>query len=226
MTNLYVISQPKFDLAAEDRKREEARERARKCWAVIDQIRPAKACAVIIAELEEDTSDPMSDYYGSKTTRRVAIGWRTGKREDFRQLRRAAAGYAPTAHLGPGCGDFRVVALWRGESHETNGRYLRDGEYMPVYELHGKHFATRAGAESAIAGASDAHHRYENGRVEYVIEGSEKCLEHRDNWSMGHGNWVGRDKHSGWQVRSFDLDYKSYRSDSLILWLPGLKGAL
>ncbi len=157
-TNLYMIGQSRYDASAEYLKMEERRERAAKNWAALDAIRPANATAVIIAELEEDTSDPMSDYYGSKTVRRVAIGWRTGKRESFKQLRRAASKYAPTAHLGP-----------------------------------------------------DADER-EIGRV-----------EHRDNYSMGHGNWVGIRQHSGWQVRSFDLSYAGYRSDPLVLWLPGLQ---
>jgi hypothetical protein len=37
---------------------------------------PAGAKAVIVAELEEDQSEPQTDYFGSKTVRRVAIGFR------------------------------------------------------------------------------------------------------------------------------------------------------
>ena len=151
-----------YSLEAERTKREAARARAAKCWTALDALKPSNAQALIIAELKEDTSEPQSDCYGSKTVRRVAIGWRTGKREDFRQLRRAAAGYAPTAHLGP------------------------DAKYLDYW-------------------------------------GNERKIEHRDNYSMGGGNWLGIDQHSGWHVRSYDLKYDGYRTEPLVLWLPGLK---
>jgi hypothetical protein len=41
----------------------------------------------------------MSDYFANKTTRCLAIGYRSGKREDFAQLRHVAASFPETAHL-------------------------------------------------------------------------------------------------------------------------------
>lgn len=61
---------------------------------------PTGATALIIAELHEDDCDSMRDHYGKKILKRVAIGWRFSKREDFRALRTAAETYPPTAHLG------------------------------------------------------------------------------------------------------------------------------
>lgn len=58
---------------------------------------PANAQALIVAQLMEDTSEPQTDYFANKTTRSVAIGFRTGKREDFRQLHAAAAQFPETA---------------------------------------------------------------------------------------------------------------------------------
>jgi hypothetical protein len=66
--------------------------------AVTDELRslaPEWATCAIVAELKEDTSDPQSDYFSNRTVRTVAIGWRTGKREDFKQLRKAAAAFLP-----------------------------------------------------------------------------------------------------------------------------------
>ncbi|HLZ39427.1 MAG TPA: hypothetical protein VKQ11_00600 [Candidatus Sulfotelmatobacter sp.] len=227
-TNIYEIPRKvqvglasRYDHQAEQRKRELALERAHKCWTALDTLRPAKAQALIIAELEEDQSDSQSDYFGSRTTRRVAIGWRTGKREDFRQLRRAAARYAPTAHLGPNCGDFRIKAVWRGPDSRQNGYYRTEGSYVPTWKLHGEWYDSRADAEKAISSNSECM-LLDDGRVEYVIEGSEAGVEHRDNYSMGHGNWVGLHRHSGWQIRSLDLNYSGYRDSAYILWLPGL----
>lgn len=83
----------------------EIRERREREEALMGQVRdraPAGAEAVIVAELQKDTSDTMTDYFANESLRRVAIGYRFGKREDFAQLRRAAAAFEPTSHLGPG----------------------------------------------------------------------------------------------------------------------------
>ena len=78
------------------------REQALREDALMAQVRqraPVGAGAVVVAELQEDTSDVMSDYHANKTLRRVAIGYRFGQREDFRQLRAVAATFPETAHL-------------------------------------------------------------------------------------------------------------------------------
>lgn len=60
---------------------------------------PAWAKAVIIAELEEDQSDIMTDYFGSRTVRTVALAWSKHERDLFPELRKAAATFDPTAFL-------------------------------------------------------------------------------------------------------------------------------
>ncbi len=117
--------------------------------------KPAGAKAVIVAELREDDSDPMTDYCNNVTARRVAIGWRFSSREDFRALRAAAASFPETAHLG----SVEALGAWAQE-HGVDG----------------------AGLE----------------------------LEHRDNYSMGAGNYLsdhGWDgSGSGWVVKSYPVD--------------------
>lgn len=126
--------------------------------ALLEQVlakAPAGAQALIVAQLMEDQSDTQTDYFSNKTVRSVAIGFRTGKREDFRQLHAAAARFPETAHLA----DEIAFSLWLGED---GPEYLRrDG------------------------------------------------TEHRDNYSMGKGNylsdhgWDGAG--SGWVVKSYTL---------------------
>lgn len=118
-------------------------ERSDRETALREQVRekaPSGAHAVIMAELNEDTSDIMTDYFANKTVRAVAIGFRFSKREDFKALRRAAGEFPETKHLGP-----------------------------------------------------DA----------------DKDIEHRDNYSMGKGNYLsdhGWDgSGSGWVVKSYDI---------------------
>lgn len=60
---------------------------------------PRGAKALIYAEYHVDTSDPVTDYFSSRTTRTVAIGFRHSSREDFRALRAAAARFAETADV-------------------------------------------------------------------------------------------------------------------------------
>jgi len=86
-------------MAERDRLARERREREEALMAEVRAKAPPGAEAVVVAELQEDTSDPMADYFANKTVRRVAIGYRFGKREDFAQLRHVAASFPETAHL-------------------------------------------------------------------------------------------------------------------------------
>jgi hypothetical protein len=60
---------------------------------------PAGTGALIVAEYVVDNSDPMTDYFSNQTRRQVAIGFRSGSREDFRQLHAAAAAFTETAQV-------------------------------------------------------------------------------------------------------------------------------
>lgn len=93
---------------------------------------PRGAKALIFAEYHEDTSDVQSDYFSSRVTRTVAIGFRTSSREDFRALRAAAGQFPETAHLA----SEEALAAWLGSSPATleyrdnysggGGNYLSD----------------------------------------------------------------------------------------------------
>lgn len=60
---------------------------------------PAWAQAVIVAELIENQSDSMTDYFGHTTRRRVILAFSAHKRSLFPEMRKAAANFAETAHL-------------------------------------------------------------------------------------------------------------------------------
>lgn len=202
---------------AEDAERNQEREKgeqaAKAAAAAIEAKRPAWAGAVILAVLEEDKSDIMTDYHGSATKRVVAIGWRKGQREDFKQLRAAAARFPETAHLGPGC-DMWTVRLWREKDQGPN--VYRNSRLWADEQGNTRRFLTKADAEAAIEAAIAAS-KAKRDVVPFVPHAFDeddylreygydelRCdsVEHRDNYSMGHGNWLGRDRHSGWQVVS------------------------
>jgi len=60
---------------------------------------PADAKAVIVAELIQDQSDSMNDYFGSTTRRTVILGFSSHTRDLFPELRKAALNFAETADL-------------------------------------------------------------------------------------------------------------------------------
>jgi len=196
--------------------REVEEEKANAQLRAIMAKRPPNATALIVAEEVRDKSDAMTDYAGHETGRVVAIGWRTGQREDFRQLRRAAANFPETAHLGPGLDVYTLRLVWDHDSTDPQGVakswltlgpqdwYVKGRTVTPCpYSQMGieghnlPEFTTRADAEDftkahpALAG------------TEWQIES--RSVEHRDNWSMGGGNYLaaGYGQHSsGWHVKS------------------------
>lgn len=199
-------------IADNQAKAEEHNARAAACWPILERLKPANAQALIVAEEHRDNSDIQSDYFNYTTARRVAIGWRTGSREDFRQLRQAAANFEFTAHLGPGCDRYTVKSIWTEDNAKgaEMGYFRRKGEYYVHGELHGKTYTTRAAAEEAIRQAQPLG-TCDGVELAYTVE--VESVEHRENWSMGAGNYLGVSKYSGWIVKSYELKYSGYRSD-------------
>ena len=172
-------------------------------------LAPAGAHAAILAEQIVDQSDSMSDYYGSRRVRTVVIGWRMTQRESFKALRKAAAGFEHTKHLGPGCDSYKVLVVLDNDAVTQSVGYWK-GSYSHWHteEGHGREFFTLAEAEAFIAAA---------GKPEPItIDGTHTTFswtikhdsyEHRENWSMGAGNYLkaGGRHWNGWQVRSQTL---------------------
>lgn len=67
--------------------------------AELARLLPAGHKGLIVATLVEDQSDSQTDYYGHTTVRRVVIGFAKSSRSLFPNMRKAAATFAPTAHL-------------------------------------------------------------------------------------------------------------------------------
>lgn len=146
-------------LTANREKEDAARVKREAIAAEVRELAPAGTQSVLIAQLKEDCSDPMSDYFANKTLRTVVIGFSHKTREDFKELHRAAAAFPETAHLA----DQESLNAWIEENYsDSYGAYL-----------------------------------------------AENAGEHRDNYSMGHGNylsdhsWDGSG--SGWVVKRTSL---------------------
>lgn len=163
---------------------------------------------VIVASYHVDESDSQTDYFGGRRVREVVIGFGKGKRENFSQLRKAAALFPPTEDFGPGFDRWTVTANKRPDEPDrwSFGEQLRDDRYRV------REFRTQAEAEAAvaeiIATAPECQPDY-TGCIgfpalaqAYGFACHRHSIEQRENYSMGGGNYLG-ERYSGWKVTSY-----------------------
>lgn len=91
--------------------------------ADVERYAPPWAKAAIVAELDQDDSDSMTDYFNHKTLRTVVIGWSKHTRDLFPELRKAAATFPETADLA----DAPESAEHREKYSMGAGYYLKRG---------------------------------------------------------------------------------------------------
>jgi hypothetical protein len=212
-----IDTRPPVDYAARIREQQQKENAGR---AALEAVRPAWAKALIVAELEHDASDSMTDYFNTTTSRIVALAWSSHTRDLFAEMRKAAATFPETAHLGPNRDVYRArvvltddvisngSAYWKGSpSHWHRELYASD-----TARDHGETFSTRAEADAFIAAAGQPEPIIFNGstpkeklvRFEWRID--RESIEHREKYSMGHGFYLkasGRYS-SGWIIRKVD----------------------
>lgn len=87
----------------EEKQREAVRIIGRK-W--LDENLPEDAQAIIIACLKQDESDSQTDYYASRTTRTVILGFSKHKRDIFSEMRKYASNFEGTTHLAEHSEDY------------------------------------------------------------------------------------------------------------------------
>jgi hypothetical protein len=93
----------------------------------LEAIIPEDAKAIIIAELHEDESEPMTDYYGYRTRRTVILGFSTHTRDLFSEMRKYASNFSETAHLAE-----------ENEKYEHREKYsMGAGYYLGESKYHG-----------------------------------------------------------------------------------------
>ena len=110
-----------------EREEQEAKQLARseeaKKW--FQENKPNWAKAIIIAELEEDTIDPMSDYFGSRTVKRLLLAFSATDRNDFSEMRKAAENAEETKHLA----EYDQKLEHRDNYTGGNGYWLGEHRY-------------------------------------------------------------------------------------------------
>jgi hypothetical protein len=115
----------------EQEERQKQHERSEQLKAIgrerLKTLIPADVKAVIVAELHEDESDGMTDYYGYRTQRTVILGFSTHTRDLFPEMRKVAANFEETAHL----------AVENTEYEHREKYSMGDGYYLGESKYHG-----------------------------------------------------------------------------------------
>jgi nucleotide-binding universal stress UspA family protein len=178
-----------------------------------DEIRARAAslsCArVIVAEFMVNESDLYTDYHGGRSVRRVVIGFGKGKRENFRELRAAAAAFPPAKHLACDRVSVYVTVPNSENAYDSRREYLKDDKRETII------FNSVDEARAAIATLQAEHTEHPNDLEKtyfsqclkkYPAEFRIESPEHRENYSMGGGNYLGWSRYSGWSVWSTPVD--------------------
>jgi hypothetical protein len=116
---------------AEQAAKQQQQERNEQLKAIgrqrLEAIVPEDAKAIIIAELHEDESNSMTDYYGYRTQRTVILGFSMHTRDLFSEMRKHASNFEETAYLAV-----------ENEKYEHREKYsMGDGYYLGESKYHG-----------------------------------------------------------------------------------------
>jgi hypothetical protein len=91
----------------------------------LQNLIPADAKAIIIAELRRDECDSMTDYYAYGTDRSVILGFSKHTRDLFSEMRKYAANFEETAYLTEEYEQYEHREKYSGGS----GYYLGNSKY-------------------------------------------------------------------------------------------------
>jgi len=180
--------------------------------ALCDAARPPWAKAVIVAHCAVDKSDIQTDYFHVQDGAYHILAWSKHTRDRFDEMRKAAATFAPTAHLGTGCGDYTAHVVLEGDVR-SNGGYYSAGQMSHWHgELYQGHFAgvpfiRRGEAEAFVASAPKPEPiSFDGHLVTFRWDIWEQKIEHREKYSMGSGYYLRAGHGGGWTVEKTHLD--------------------
>jgi len=122
----------------------------------LEKLIPADAKAIIIAELHEDESEPMTDYYGYSTECTVILGFSTNTKDLFSEMRKYAANFEGTACLTEERDEYEHREKYTGGAgyylgkSKYSGWIVRKERFYGTREQYIERFALIAGEEKNI----------------------------------------------------------------------------
>ena len=174
--------------AEEARQAEQERQRVECVKAVgrerFAAILPPTAKTVIVAELRQDESDHMTDYFAYRTVRTVILGFSSHTRDLFSEMRKYASNLPETAYLSEANEEYEH----REKYSMGAGYYLGQSKYYgwiihktPIYnrERTIEDFAYIAGDEANIR-LSNATAKRSDKRPETVVQDDFVIVDYSD----------------------------------------------
>jgi hypothetical protein len=193
-------------------RKHEARRKAEEIWIKrFEAVKPEWAAAAIIAELEKDKSDSMTDLFLTSTLRRVILGFSRHTRDLFGEMRKHAAKMPETEHLSKGKAQYTARVVLLTDNRRSNGGAMYAGQFSPWHREESDNAPTYY-TESEIQAWINSQPA-----IEPIIDGETEChfawkitsasMEHREKYSMGAGYYLkasGRYS-TGWKVEKVRL---------------------
>jgi hypothetical protein len=105
----------------------------------LQKLIPADTKAVIVAELHEDESDVMTDYFSYRTIRTVILGFSPNTKDLFSEMRKYAANFEETAFLTEENRKYEHREKYTGGA----GYYLGESNYSGWIIRKEKYFKNR-----------------------------------------------------------------------------------
>lgn len=200
-------------IAAQKRTEEHRLSQVERGKAIAERSKPAWAQAAILADLEEDVSDPQSDYIASKTVKTIFLAWSKHTKDLFAEMRKAADLRPETAHLGVGKDQYRARMVLDTDIR-SNGSYYHKGEYSHWHsdlydgDRDGKRFLTPVEAAAFVATAPQPSPiSFEETLANFSWRIDMKSVERREKYSQGKGFYLQAGSYSGWCVYKQSLKY-------------------
>ncbi|MCL2650760.1 MAG: fusion protein [Candidatus Azobacteroides sp.] len=148
---LLLQSEAEYKAKAKQEAKQKEQERKEQLKSIgkerLQNLMPADTKAVIIAELHEDDSDSMTDYFGYNIIRTVILGFSAHTKDMFSELRKYALNFAETAHLAEVSEKYEHREKYAG----GEGYYLGESKYHGWIIKKEKYYRDR---ESIINGFS------------------------------------------------------------------------
>jgi hypothetical protein len=126
---LILQNEAEYKAKTEQEARQQEQERREQIKTIgrkrLEKLIPADTKGVIIAELHEDDSDMMTDYFGYRTIRTVILGFSTHTKDLFREMRKYAVNFSETVYLAETNEKYEHREKYTGGS----GYYLGESKY-------------------------------------------------------------------------------------------------
>jgi len=192
---------------------------------IASQKIPANCKALIVAEYNEDESDSQTDYFNHATTKLVILATSKHNRDLFSEMRKGAAVFDQTKHLGPGKNEYIQRVVFKTATQTSP--FFQVGQYSPWHSEMDKPngnqfiFSTEEEAKAHIKAKGEPESVTDNGlKLSFGWDIERRHIEHREKYSMGQGYYLkgGNGGHStGWQVNK--MAHYSQLPDSVYISL-------